>query len=96
MKQKLMALIMLLCSFPVMAQTAGEIRGKIINAETKEPLQGIAVILRGHNYTTETDETGAFRFSEIEGTSDVLVITSARIMAKELTVKYNSNQVTWL
>src|SRR5699024_1162404 len=53
-------------------------------------------ILRGHNYTTETDETGAFRFSEIEGTSDVLVITSARIMAKELTVKYNSNQVTWL
>ena len=96
MKQKLMALIMLLCSFPVMAQTAGEIRGKIINAETKEPLQGIAVILRGHNYTTETDETGAFRFGEIEGTSDVLVITSARIMAKELTVKYNSNQVTWL
>lgn len=92
MKQKLMAFIMLLLSLPVLAQTNGGLKGRIIDDATREPLQGIAVILRGHNYTTETNEKGEFIFTNLTGDSDVLIISSARIMAKEVPVKYSPTQ----
>lgn len=94
MKQKLMTFIMLLCSFPAIAQVVGELRGKIVDDATKEPLQGIAVVLRGHNYTTTTNEDGVFRFSGIKGDSDVLLISSAKIMAKDLGVNFDSMSIT--
>lgn len=96
MKQKLMAFIMLLCTFPAFAQTSGEIRGRIIDEATDEPLQGIVVILRNHNLTTQTDERGVFSFSSLQGNSDMLSISSAKIVAKELKVKYDPSQTTWL
>ena len=97
MKQKMMAFLMLLCSLPVFAQTpTGELRGRVIDAATDEPLQDVRIILRNHNLTTQTDETGAFRFTGLSGKSDMLSVSSAKIVAKELRVKYELGQITWL
>ena len=96
MKQKILAFMMLLISFPLFAQSDGELRGKIVDDVTKEPLQDVVVILRGHKYTTQTDEKGTFVFTNLMGSSDVISISSARIASKEFTVKFNDKSINWI
>lgn len=95
MKGKLLMFIMLLCSLPTFAQkTSGELRGRIVDSELKGPIQDVLVVLRGHNYSTLTNEKGEFVFTDLEGATDILFLSSAKVVGKELPVRFNSYGVT--
>ena len=95
MKVKLLAFIIILCSLPGFAQkTTGELRGKVIDSELKEPIKDVLVVLRGHDYSTRTNEKGEFIFTNLEGTTDVLFFSSAKVIGREIPVRFNSYGVT--
>ncbi len=57
---KLLLAIMLICWSNTFAGTTGKISGRVIDAETKEPLYGVNVVLVGTNYGAATDMDGEF------------------------------------
>lgn len=85
MKQKLWLWIFLLGSFPAFAQTA-DVRGRVVDDISENPIAGVLVILRGNNQTTYTDDTGQFLFRSVDGGEDVLVFNAADINPTEKTV----------
>lgn len=95
MKGKLLMFMMLLCSLPTFAQgTGGELRGRVIDNQLKEPIQGVLVVLRGHDMSTTTNDKGEFKFSDINGSTDILLFSSAKVVGKELPVRFNSYGIT--
>lgn len=97
MKGKLLAFIMLLCTFPGFSQkTTGELRGRVIDRELKEPIKDVLVVLRGHDLSTTTDEKGEFIFTGLEGNTDMLFFSSPKILGKQLPVRFNSYGITLL
>ena len=73
MKHKLLTVLMLLFLISSFAQRGVDLVGSIINASTRNSVSGVAVILRGHNYTTTTDVEGVFRFGNVKPGEDILV-----------------------
>lgn len=90
MKHNFFTALMLLFSISVFAQRSQDLSGSIINANTGEPVSGVIVILRGHNYTTTTDMEGEFRFGNVKPGEDVLSLSGAQVMAKEIPVRISA------
>ncbi len=61
MKRLVIAITMVLFTLgSLLAGTTGKIAGRVIDANTKEPLPGANVYLKGTNYGASTDEDGEF------------------------------------
>ncbi len=88
--------ILILCSLPSFSQIMDELRGNVINSVTKEPVQGVVVILRGHNYSTTTDAEGMFRFVNVKPGDDVIALSSANIISREIPITIEVNHVKLL
>lgn len=97
MKGKLLTFIMILCTLPSFGQkTSGELRGRVIDSELKEPIKDVLVVLRELDYSTTTNERGEFLFTGLNGGTDILFFSSAKVSAKELPVKFNGYGITEL
>lgn len=96
MKHKLLTVLMLLFSISSFAQRGVDLVGSIINASTSEPVSGVVVILRGHNYTTTTDVEGVFRFGNVKPGEDILALSGARVIAKEIPIRVSATDLNRL
>lgn len=71
-------------SLLVRAQQPAEVSGKVITAETQEPVAGATITVKGTARQTATDEKGLFRIQAAEG--DTLVCSSIGFTTQEKTV----------
>lgn len=64
-------------SAPLQAQRAGSVRGVVLDAATRAPLQQVLVTIVGRPYSATTDATGAYRI-------DAVVPGQVRLTARRL------------
>ncbi len=68
-KQNLFLLILITLGFSALAQNANtqtkKVKGIVIDADSKKPLEGVEVIIQGTSNTTKTDTSGVFEFESI-------------------------------
>ena len=69
---------------PVAAQTT--LKGNIIDATSKQPLEGVSVMLMPGRITAMTDQAGNFNFRHIQSTLDNIVISSIGYETKTLSL----------
>ncbi|MFR9166964.1 MAG: carboxypeptidase-like regulatory domain-containing protein [Dysgonomonas sp.] len=79
MKQKIVLFLMFLFSLSAYSQYVDEVRGTIIDAGTKNPLQGVSVSLSSQKLYSITDEKGEFILKNVRLGDDQLVVTSASV-----------------
>jgi len=70
-------LCFLYCS--AFSQEGTKLKGIVIDAYTKQPVQGVSILLKSTGETTLSEYDGAFYFDGIEAGSDTLVISSPEI-----------------
>ena len=70
-----MLFFLLIIQVVLFAQTNGTINGKVIDKESKEPLVGATVTLRGSMSSTITNEKGNFTFTNVKGGKLTLIIS---------------------
>ncbi|HEX7847143.1 MAG TPA: TonB-dependent receptor [Chitinophagaceae bacterium] len=90
----LLAVIFLLaasCFSQSFAQTT--IKGKVFDAESKDPLQGVTVQLKGTSVSTSTDEKGNFSIALPAGASPVLIISSVGYQSIEFPAKQGKDAI---
>jgi outer membrane receptor protein involved in Fe transport len=80
----------LLSMIAIAQQTA--VTGNVRNSETKEPVSGVTVSVKGSNTATQTDAQGNFRLN-VAQLPVTLVITSVEYAPQEVTVTSNSQPV---
>lgn len=74
LKNTVLLVLLAFCSIgSLLAQPSNQIRGRIIDAQSKEPLIGATVVDNVGNYTVSTDMEGYFRMGNIQ--SDKLTLT---------------------
>src|SRR5690606_8922202 len=61
------------------------IRGVVVDVDTKQPLPGVSVLVKGTSRGTSTNEEGAFALSGVSS-GDVLTFSSLGYAAQEITV----------
>ena len=88
MKQFLITLLFLSTSFLSFSQY---IEGLVLDAETKEPIEGVNVLIKGIDIGTLTDEKGSYflKISEKRIKSDSIVFS--HVSYKTLEIPYTSN-----
>lgn len=75
MKLKLFLLLLLVSIMPTLAQNTG-VAGKIVDANTGQPVVGATVMLNGQSLTATTGPTGEFIIPNAKPGEDVLVIAA--------------------
>jgi outer membrane receptor for ferrienterochelin and colicin len=71
----LVAWVVLLLTYSIIAQSSGKISGIVLDAETKEPLIGANIIVEGTSYGAATDIDGTFVILQVPpGTYEVRAI----------------------
>ena len=58
-------LTLLISSLLSNAQTMGTLRGRVLDLESQQPLEGATILLEGTNYGTVTDQEGYFTLNDI-------------------------------
>ncbi len=96
MKQKLIALLALLLTLStVSAQQNTQLRGKVVDSVTGDPLGEIRVAL-DDSQTEITDERGEFHFTSVAPGKHMLTFSAAQIMTRYLQVEVGTDLVTLL
>ena len=70
---------------------ASIVTGKVVDADTKEPLVGASVTVKGTNKVTSTGLDGSFKINVSEFTNPVLVITYIGYTSKEVPISGNGS-----
>jgi iron complex outermembrane recepter protein len=65
---------------------AGVVKGKVVDADTKEPLVGASILLKGTNVATSAGLDGSFKIDASSAQNPVLVISYISYITKEVTV----------
>jgi TonB-dependent SusC/RagA subfamily outer membrane receptor len=78
----------------VQAQEKVPVTGKVINAATKAPLEGVTVQVKGTNSGTTTNQDGEFAISALP--NSVITISGVGYSSKEVTVTGNGNLIVEL
>jgi hypothetical protein len=94
MKQKIILYLMLFFSLSVSAQQGIALKGNIVNTQTKEPIAGVLITLKGQSQTTTTDSEGKFQFTNVTTGADVLSLTSSNIVSREIPLNIGEQSVT--
>lgn len=89
-KSSLFLLLMIFSCITLFAQKT--VTGRVVNDETKEPLQGVTVGIKGSKKTTITDSDGRFSIP-VSGNESVLKFTSIGFGFQEINVG-NKNELS--
>ncbi|MGL4332367.1 MAG: carboxypeptidase-like regulatory domain-containing protein [Bacteroidales bacterium] len=94
MKLKLWVLLFALFSVSAYAQNA-TLKGKVVDAETGKPIQGVAVLLKERQKSTMTGSNGNFHFDHLNPGLDVIEVNSPEIfpMNKNITIRNGKNDL---
>lgn len=94
MKLKLWVLFFALFSVSAYAQNA-TLKGKVVDAETGKPIQGVAVLLRESQKSTMTGSNGNFRFEHLSSGLEIVEVSSPEIfpVQKNVTIHKGSNDM---
>jgi iron complex outermembrane recepter protein len=65
---------------------AGVVRGKVVDADTKEPLVGASILLKGTNVATSAGLDGSFKIDASSSPTPVLVISYIGYISQEVAV----------
>jgi TonB-linked SusC/RagA family outer membrane protein len=84
----LFTLLLLCCAFSLVAQQK-TVTGKIVDQQTKQPLPGATVNIKGTNQGVSADPSGTFSI-QVPGPSAVLVVSFMGYGTQELTVGQQS------
>ena len=68
----ILLLVFLLSSNYIFASTTGKISGRVVDAETNQPLPGVNIVLQGTNYGAATDENGEYVILNIPAGTHIL------------------------
>lgn len=101
MKYKIISAMLILLSFsvnsPASAQFKGELKGKITDKKTGEPLPGVNVLVKGTYYGAASDLEGNFRIANMNpGTYTVEVSMIGYKQIQQTGVRVNANETTML
>lgn len=80
----------LLFVFSVSAQEMTKVKGKVIDAQTEEPIPFAAVTFKAKNIGSTTDFSGNFSLETLFA-SNTIVVSSLGYKTKEIPIKLNSN-----
>jgi TonB-linked SusC/RagA family outer membrane protein len=83
-------LLLTLLSCTIVFAQQRDVTGVITSDETKEPLQGVTVAVKGTDRSTVTDEKGQFTIT-VSGPESVLKISSVGFLYQEITVGNKSS-----
>lgn len=94
MKLKLWVLLFALFSVSAYAQNA-TLRGKVVDAETGKPIQGVAVLLKERQMSAMTGSHGYFQFEHLNPGLDVIEVNSPEIFPynKNITITKGKNDL---
>jgi outer membrane cobalamin receptor len=70
----------------VITAAAGVVSGKVVDVDTKEPLVGASILLKGTTKATSTGLDGSFKLDVSEATNPVLVISYIGYVSKEIEI----------
>ncbi|AYN68374.1 TonB-dependent receptor [Euzebyella marina] len=83
-----------LSSLSVLAQSS--VTGHVLDAETKEPLMGVSVMIKNTDQGTTTDFDGDFIFSDVESYPLTLIISYIGFASQEVNVLKNGSPIIHL
>src|SRR5690606_435799 len=90
LKSIITLLVMVLFVFNASAQSSITIKGKVIDAITKEGLPGAAVTIKGTSTGTVTDVEGEFTL-KLDKATEILVVSYVSYNTQEVNVKVKPN-----
>ena len=70
-----------------------EIKGRITDAQTGEPLPGATILIKGSKNSTSADKEGYYQFQNLTGSNFTLVISFVGYQTFELTVTVSKNNM---
>jgi TonB-linked SusC/RagA family outer membrane protein len=83
-------LFLLLMGFFISAFSQLQIRGKVIDKNTKEPLPGASVVVKGTTIGTTTDANGNYSLSNVSGNT-ILQFTFVGMKSQEIAIAGKTN-----
>jgi iron complex outermembrane receptor protein len=92
--KKLLSIFVLTCCFQSAMAQFNELRGRVVAENTKAPLAGATIILKGSALVTITDKEGSYSFSKIGAGKIVLVISHVGYETKEVAVNVSEGLTT--
>ncbi len=96
MKQKIIALLALLFTLTsVYAQQNTQLRGKVVDSVTGDPIAGVQVSLPG-SQTETTDDRGEFHFMSVAPGKHMLTFSASQIMTRYLQIEVGTDLITLL
>ena len=83
-----------LSSLSVLAQSS--VTGYVVDAETKEPLMGVSVMIKNTDQGTTTDFDGYFILSDVESYPFTLIISYIGFASHEVNILKNGSHIIHL
>ncbi|UII26733.1 TonB-dependent receptor [Fulvivirga maritima] len=96
MKRKLTVISLILTWVSIQALAQKNIEGKVLDAQTKEPLIGASVLIKGTSKGTITDIHGAFLFNDAHVFPLTLSVSYVGYEAEEVTLTENETTLIYL
>ena len=90
--KKILLIPLLFFYISVFAQTTS-LTGTVINATTRQPIQGVSVQLKKLEQNTLSGFDGSFYFEQLNPGEETLIISSPEIATSEITVNISANEV---
>lgn len=83
-KSRYIYMVFLLCLFSQISFAQTSVKGKVIEAETGEPLPGATVVIKGTTTGAASDFDGSFEFKTTQNPPFTLVISSVGMQTQEV------------
>ena len=80
--------ILMLSSFTLYAQQGNELKGRIVNSVTSNPVSGVSVDLMNQNLSAITDGEGRFEFKGLLVSKDELVISATDVVTLTISIEF--------
>jgi len=93
-----LAMVIVLGFIPglLLAQTHGNIHGKIFNTETRGPVPDVNILLQPGQMGTASDENGQFEIDDLEPGAYKLILTHIGYIRKVVSIQIEATQTTHL
>jgi hypothetical protein len=93
MKKLVFSTLLVLQSFLIFAQSTTGVTGKVIDSKVQKPLQNVVVSIQNTNFTTLTDDLGAFIIKDVSKGSQLLRISSVGFKDQLLSIEIVEGQM---
>ncbi len=92
MKKLLFSLFLVLQVFNTWAQSNQEIKGRIVDSKSQQPIKAVVANITGTNQTERTNDDGNFIFNNAPAGSQTLVLTYPGYLSKRLPLELTIGQ----